>query len=579
MKVTHFRIRRFRSIDDTGWVPFSPDRITALVGQNESGKSSVLDALHLLSSEGNFNPDDARLGQDDPEALLRLEIDDSDLAEIAEGMTPEGGALVRGLLCVQEPFEVCASVQGGDVDFGLSKELLARLNAACASGEESLEAEQVEARASEIHQALKDAIWPLVPEFVLFREDGCQLPNRIDISGSEVADAPGKTGATNFLAAAELSIAQLLSQDDRARSTTLSRAFTTLTGKLQKYWSQVLGTSQRIRLECELLHYPASAQDKAGRPYLVFWVCDGSDKHCPSQRSKGTRWFLSFFLQLIATQKSKQRVIYLLDEPGAYLHASAQRDVVKLIESLAEEMSVVYTTHSPYLLEQHNLHRVVAVERVDLGPESVTRLRRGLELAAASALTLAPVLSLIGVDLSHQQVIKKDRNVLLEEVSAYYYLSAFKILLSVEEEINLVAASGVDNVRLLADLFVAWGLDYVVLVDDDPHGKRVRRDIKQKWSLSDQDAARKLRAFDGCEGVEDLFDPADFRSVVAPGLSLAEGRNSSVIKALGASKPMVALDFYRRCRSGEVSASNLSTASIEGIRIVMSGLVSALGTT
>ena len=42
MKLVAFRIRNFRSIVDTGWQNISPDNITCLIGQNESGKTSVL---------------------------------------------------------------------------------------------------------------------------------------------------------------------------------------------------------------------------------------------------------------------------------------------------------------------------------------------------------------------------------------------------------------------------------------------------------------------------------------------------------------------------------------------------------
>ena len=51
LQLAAFRIRNFRSIVDSGWVMFSPDGITVLVGQNESGKSSVLEALYFALSE------------------------------------------------------------------------------------------------------------------------------------------------------------------------------------------------------------------------------------------------------------------------------------------------------------------------------------------------------------------------------------------------------------------------------------------------------------------------------------------------------------------------------------------------
>ena len=48
MKAVEFRVQNFRNIDDSGWI--SLEKVTAFVGRNESGKTSLLKALH------KFNP-------------------------------------------------------------------------------------------------------------------------------------------------------------------------------------------------------------------------------------------------------------------------------------------------------------------------------------------------------------------------------------------------------------------------------------------------------------------------------------------------------------------------------------------
>lgn len=48
MQAKRFRVQNFRNIDDSGWI--SLDRVTAFVGRNESGKTTLLKALH------KFNP-------------------------------------------------------------------------------------------------------------------------------------------------------------------------------------------------------------------------------------------------------------------------------------------------------------------------------------------------------------------------------------------------------------------------------------------------------------------------------------------------------------------------------------------
>ena len=46
MRFSRFRIRNFRSIVDTGWNNLASDNITGIIGQNESGKTSILEALY-----------------------------------------------------------------------------------------------------------------------------------------------------------------------------------------------------------------------------------------------------------------------------------------------------------------------------------------------------------------------------------------------------------------------------------------------------------------------------------------------------------------------------------------------------
>jgi predicted ATP-dependent endonuclease of OLD family len=52
MKLTGFQIQMYKCVIDSGWIDVDP--LTVLVGKNESGKTSVLRALHKLNP---FSPD------------------------------------------------------------------------------------------------------------------------------------------------------------------------------------------------------------------------------------------------------------------------------------------------------------------------------------------------------------------------------------------------------------------------------------------------------------------------------------------------------------------------------------------
>ncbi|MBV8559698.1 MAG: ATP-binding protein, partial [Acidimicrobiia bacterium] len=69
--------------------------------------------------------------------------------------------------------------------------------------------------------------------------------------------------------------------------------------------------------------------------HLVLQV---SDRHSPfpipfGERSKGFRWFLSFYLTfLVESRKAHKDAILLLDEPGLHLHPSLQARLVSFLE-------------------------------------------------------------------------------------------------------------------------------------------------------------------------------------------------------------------------------------------------------
>ena len=53
MKFESFRIKNIKSIIDSGKCFLSSDNITVLAGQNEAGKSAILESLHFFTNGMN----------------------------------------------------------------------------------------------------------------------------------------------------------------------------------------------------------------------------------------------------------------------------------------------------------------------------------------------------------------------------------------------------------------------------------------------------------------------------------------------------------------------------------------------
>ncbi len=100
MKLTAFRIKNFRSIIDTGWQSLSPDNVTCLIGQNESGKTSILEALKVFYT-GIISEDILRSDLTLPEVSCRFSIPEGWLLKITDNPGTELKELLSGLTAIE----------------------------------------------------------------------------------------------------------------------------------------------------------------------------------------------------------------------------------------------------------------------------------------------------------------------------------------------------------------------------------------------------------------------------------------------------------------------------------------------
>ncbi|MDD9330976.1 MAG: AAA family ATPase, partial [Bartonella sp.] len=82
------------------------------------------------------------------------------------------------------------------------------------------------------------------------------------------------------------------------------------------------------------------------------------------ERSKGCRWFFCFkVLTDIRTNRSKNGITFLLDEPASNLHIHPQEKILQSLQKLSglDKNSVIYSTHSPYLIEGNQVNNLFVV--------------------------------------------------------------------------------------------------------------------------------------------------------------------------------------------------------------------------
>lgn len=534
MKLKKLRVTGFRSVTDSGWIDASD--VTAMIGENEAGKTNLLLPLWKLNPSGsgeiNLLDDMPRSRyaemREEPDkhnfitCIFELEDDERDLAA-RHGADREKTETVE---IVRDYAGRYGWTFSADPDFGLCD---AYVEKAAISADEEGDGEGQE---TDQGPSLSSELKKLLPKFVYYANYGnldaqIYLPHvvenlqRNDLSAKEAAKA--RTLQVLFklvnLSAEEVlelaratGVAERVNQqgqriditkktdeqiqlDDeqlRTRAALLQSASTKLTKTFKDWWKQ---GDYRFRLH-------------ADGNYFRIWV---SDDRRPEEielesRSTGLQWFLSFFLVFTyESEDTHDNAIVHLDEPGHSLHPLGQRDLSAFFDNLSDTHQIIFTTHSPFMIAADRLDRVrkvfvdgdggtVASSNLALVKAKGADKGAGATYAVYSALNLTVAESLL---LGCTPVI-------VEGPSDQHYLSAIKNILIAEGRINPIAelvfppSGGAKTAKIIAAILM--GRDDVlpiVLLDGDAAGKQAAKVLKDGLYQGARELVLTIEAFTG----------------------------------------------------------------------------------
>ena len=411
------------------------------------------------------------------------------------------------------------------------------------------------------------------PVFELFEDFGSLLPNRIDlddiISGNDQVE--GYKAARNFLSLANLDYLFFQQPSSRILKQKIENLNQTLTKNFHDFWQQKIGRNNKIHIQFELEHYNSTYGPKAGKPYLEFWIKDEGERLYPKQRSRGVRWFLSFYLELKASANIKNReLILLVDEPGVSLHARAQEDVLKVFEDIKEKIQVIYTTHSPHLVEITKLHRVLAVQRDDMDNlRSTTRIIDPLKLSTATSDTLTPLQSIMGNPVGSDGFGTKKFNLIVNDTGSFYMLSAIILLAGYKSKINIIPSNGISTIPLLINIIMGWGFDFAVLLFDNPEENKMAETLRKTVFSTEGNREPVIKMPDGFHNAEDLLSTLDFKHHI---LNTREGitvPNSVYISEKELARNFILSRFLADVKAGKISPEDLDEESLGNMKIVL----------
>jgi hypothetical protein len=572
MKLREFRVREFRSIWDSGPIK-ADDQTTCLVGKNESGKTALLTALYrtnpIIAADAVFDEtydypkrevEDYRFAverKDRKEAVIveclyELEDDDVEAVTLIFGET-----VLKGKTFKRETYygksnskftlstdEATARQHLAD-NPALPDELRQALGAAAdwnafAAALDSAEAtEAVKAVKEPVAKVRENGlayyvfyslIWPRAPKYLYFdeyyqmkgqanlnaliaREDGKQLKD---------SDYP-LLGLVNL---ARLDYRQLVQTKNTTElKNKLEGAGNYLTRRIVRYWSQ----NQHIKMEFDVRDgKPEDPEDMRqginvwGEVYdTVHWA------HTPlGSRSRGFVWFFSFLAWYEDIKRQKQNVILLLDEPGLSLHGRAQADLLRYFEAELAEHQLIYTTHSPFMIDPQKFGRVRIVQ--DLGIDAKEQLPKEqdgtkvlINVFDATSDSLFPLQGALGYEIQ-QTLFIGPNSLVVEGPADMLYLRAASGQLEREGRVGLsedwviTPAGGSGRVPAFVALLAPQkGMNVATLLDIQNSDRALVEDLFKKKLLKKKQVLTYADFVSQDEAdVEDVFDRAFYVGLV-----------------------------------------------------------------
>lgn len=560
MKLTKVQLHKYKSIDDSTAFDVQTD-VTCLVGKNESGKTAALEAMYKsrpISNNVKFD-----MVMDYPTHLTRerkesgrsqivsdfaYELDEEDLAAVEKELGPN---------TVISKTMTCSTRYDQSVVFGLKIDTLAVKNnllkeldlsdtvKSAVQGVKtpqelvSVLEDKVEGDVPSVQNVIHrvrnwrdldatnrafDILNERRPKFVYY-EDYDIMPGLISIPYliKQREDGNLTRGQKALIALIrmagidleELEKAETANYENIIRE--LENASNVLSDEVFEYWSQ----NQELSVVLKLLpgvNRPERLNEQG--PLLQIRISNQRHKVTVplSERSRGFIWFFSFLAYFSDIEDNAQQpLILLLDEPGLSLHATAQQDLLRFIrERLAPTHQVIYTTHSPFMVDAHKFNQVRTVIDADNTGTVVSS-----DVLKADKESVFPLHAAMGVQLT-QTLFIGPYVLFVEGPSDLIYLNYLSDAVSrsggqgLDTKWTITPGGGLAKIPFMLNLYGANDITIAVLTDSSKQDKSVLNALRQDGRIFNSSLVSIGDILDKTEAdIEDIFTPEYYLNLVS----------------------------------------------------------------
>jgi predicted ATP-dependent endonuclease of OLD family len=373
-----------------------------------------------------------------------------------------------------------------------------------------------------VHYIFNSLIWPRAPKFLYF-DEYYQMTGQTNLNALIARDdakdlLPSDYPLLGLINLARLNVRQLVaSQNTTELKNRLEGAANHLTQRVVSYWSQNKHIQMKFDVRDAKTGDPEGMRDGIniwGEVYdTVHWA------HTPlGSRSRGFVWFFSFLAWYEDIKRQRQNVILLLDEPGLSLHGRAQGDLLRYFEVELASHQLIYSTHSPFMIDPQKFDRVRIVQ--DLGidaKEPLPQEKDGTKVLTdvfdATDDSLFPLQGALGYEIQ-QTLFIGPNSLVVEGPADMLYLRAVSAELEREGRVGLsekwvitpVGGSG-KVPTFVALLAPQKGMNVATLLDIQASDRALIEDLYKKKLLTKKQVATYADFVGQKEAdVEDMFE-------------------------------------------------------------------------
>ncbi|WP_182178925.1 ATP-dependent nuclease [Methylobacterium radiotolerans] len=605
MKYIRFRIRNFKGIKDTtvSLEGIAGASVFAFVGLNESGKTTILEAIHTFSPDGATGElvgGSVKAGVPFEERVPRHQLSSftgsvSVVATISMSQE-EKDQIIASMWnlhkVIVDPetlplvidMERSQSFKDGDFVgdfFSIGSHISVKTK-----GQRKWRGITLEE-----HVKLRTIIFQKTPDICYFPTFVFDFPERIFLTDrgnkldrfyrrvfQDILDYDGQ-GFTiekdivrrvrteeltspwlNFLAA-------WTKHSDAAKiQHVIDRASSTVTKVVFGRWNKIFGEDAKGKeifitsdvAEGEIRDAKGAAvKTQEHDVFIKFQIRDGTRRFNVNDRSLGFRWFFAFmlFTQFRVARTASRPILFLFDEPASNLHAAAQQKLIDCFPEIARgNHALIYTTHSHYMIEPKWLEQTfIVTNRADAPPDSVLDAvsldDESLDVQATSYRSFVndhpSQTNYFQPILDRLEVVPsrldiKKSSVILEGRSDYYILRYASKMIG-RTDLPLMPGLGAGTFGALAALHVGWNLDFLFVLDSDAQGLEEKNRYVSDFGIPLSDIATIADFLPGIKIIEDIVDDEAKRIISA-----------SLGSSKAPTKPQIKRFFQERLASEEI---------------------------